>query len=84
MPIPAVAHASSLSRRLLRGLRLFTAATLLALGGTAAADNLTSVASGTLAPLPAEATQPRLLVVDGRDLALSVDGAWALAGDGKT
>ncbi len=83
MPIPAVAHASSLSRRLLRGLRLFTAAALLVLGGTAAADNLTSVASGTLAPLPAEAAQPRLLVVDGRDLALSADGAWTLAGDGK-
>ncbi len=83
MPIPAVAHVHSLPRRLLRGLRLLTATALLALGGTAAADNLTTVTSGTLAPLPADAAEPRLLVIDGRDVALSADRAWALSADGK-
>ncbi len=83
MPIPAVAPVHSLPRRLLRGLRLLTATALLALGGTAAADNLTTVTSGTLAPLPADAAEPRLLVIDGRDVALSADRAWALSADGK-
>ncbi len=83
MPIPAVAPVHSLPRRLLRGLRLLTATALLALGGTAAADNLTTVTSGTLAPLPADAVEPRLLVIDGRDVALSADRAWALSADGK-
>ncbi len=83
MPIPAVAPVHSLPRRLLRGLRLLTATALLALGGTAAADNLTTVTSGTLAPLPADAAEPRLLVIDGRDVALSADRAWALSTDGK-
>lgn len=83
MPIPAVAPVHSLPRRLLRGLRLLTATALLALGGTAAADNLTTVTSGTLAPLPADAAEPRLLVIDGRDVALSTDRAWALSADGK-
>ncbi|MTI72045.1 MAG: sodium/solute symporter [Stenotrophomonas sp.] len=83
MPIPAVAPVHSLPRRLLRGLRLLTAMALLALGGTAAADNLTTVTSGTLAPLPADAVEPRLLVIDGRDVALSADRAWALSADGK-
>jgi len=64
-------------------LRLLTATALLALGGTAAADNLTTVTSGTLAPLPADAAEPRLLVIDGRDVALSADRAWALSADGK-
>jgi len=64
-------------------LRLLTATALLALGGTAAADNLTTVTSGTLAPLPADAVEPRLLVIDGRDVALSADRAWALSADGK-
>lgn len=83
MPISAVAPVHSLPRRLLRGLRLLTATALLALGGTAAADNLTTVTSGTLAPLPADAVEPRLLVIDGRDVALSADRAWALSADGK-
>ncbi len=83
MPIPAVAPVHSLPRRLLRGLRMLTATALLALGGTAAADNLTTVTSGTLAPLPADAAEPRLLVIDGRDVALSADRAWALSTDGK-
>lgn len=83
MPIPAVAPVHSLPRCLLRGLRLLTATALLALGGTAAADNLTTVTSGTLAPLPADAVEPRLLVIDGRDVALSADRAWALSADGK-
>ncbi|WP_313255887.1 sodium:solute symporter [Stenotrophomonas acidaminiphila] len=64
-------------------MRLLTATALLALGGTAAADNLTTVTSGTLAPLPADAVEPRLLVIDGRDVALSADRAWALSADGK-
>ncbi|WP_313248035.1 sodium:solute symporter [Stenotrophomonas acidaminiphila] len=64
-------------------MRLLTATALLALGGTAAADNLTTVTSGTLAPLPADAAEPRLLVIDGRDVALSADRAWALSADGK-
>ncbi|WP_409476032.1 sodium:solute symporter family transporter [Stenotrophomonas sp. Y-13] len=64
-------------------MRLLTATALLALGGTAAADNLTTVTSGTLAPLPADAAEPRLLVIDGRDVALSADRAWALSTDGK-
>ncbi|WP_293755530.1 sodium:solute symporter [Stenotrophomonas sp.] len=64
-------------------MRLLTAMALLALGGTAAADNLTTVTSGTLAPLPADAVEPRLLVIDGRDVALSADRAWALSADGK-
>lgn len=84
MPIPAAVPASPLPRRLLRGLRLFAAAALLALGGTAAAENLSTVASETLAPLPAEAVQPQLLAVDGRDVALSAGGAWTLASDGRT
>ncbi|WP_313231979.1 sodium:solute symporter [Stenotrophomonas acidaminiphila] len=62
---------------------MLTATALLALGGTAAADNLTTVTSGTLAPLPADAAEPRLLVIDGRDVALSADRAWALSTDGK-
>jgi SSS family solute:Na+ symporter len=84
MPMPAAVPAFPLPRRLLRGLRLFAAAALLALGGTAAAsENLSTVATGSLAPLPADAGQPTLLAIDGRDVALSAGKAWALTSDGK-
>lgn len=83
MPIPAAVPASPPPRRLLRGLRLFAATALLALGGTATAENLSTVASGNLAPLPADAAEPRLLAIDGRDVALSAGKAWALSSDGK-
>lgn len=85
MPMPAAVPAFPLPRRLLRGLRLFAAAALLALGGTAAAaaENLSTVTTGSLAPLPADAGQPTLLAIDGRDVALAAGKAWALGSDGK-
>ncbi|KRG60523.1 sodium:solute symporter [Stenotrophomonas nitritireducens] len=84
MSIPAaVVPALPLPRRALRGLRLLATLALLALGGTAAAENLSTVTSGSLAPLPADAAQPRLLAVDGHDVALSAGKAWTLTSDGK-
>ncbi len=44
----------------------------------ARADNLVSLESGSIAPLPAEATVSRLLTVEGRLVALGAGSAWLL------
>ncbi|MGE8227660.1 MAG: hypothetical protein ACN6RK_17915, partial [Stenotrophomonas sp.] len=75
---------AALSHRFSLGFRLLVVTTLLALAGTAAADeSLNAVKSGTLPALPDAAPVQQLLDVDGRLLARSADKAWLLDKNGK-
>ncbi|WP_269789652.1 sodium:solute symporter [Stenotrophomonas sp. Iso1] len=70
--------AAILRQRFTFGFRLLVAVTLLALGGIASAENMTSVKSGSLPSLPDGAPVQHLMNVDGRLLALSGNSLWAL------
>ncbi|WP_305805779.1 sodium:solute symporter [Stenotrophomonas sp. YIM B06876] len=79
--IEPVASASLLLRCWARRLRLVAVAGLLAGSGSVAAESLTTVASGTLPPLPAAVSAEALVDVDGRAIVLAGHDAWALRGD---
>jgi len=84
MPTPMATALAALSHRFSLGLRLLVVTTLLALAGTAVAEeSLTTVKSATLPALPDAQPVQQLLDVDGRLLARSGDRAWLLGKDGK-
>ena len=84
MPTPMATALAALSHRFSLGFRLLVITTLLALAGTAAADeSLNAVKSGALPALPEAAPVQQLLDVDGRLLARSGDKAWLLDKNGK-
>ena len=75
------AFLSTLLRRCARSVRLIAAAVLLSGSGAVAAESLTTVVAGNLPTLPAQIAPGGLVHVDGRLVALSHDGAWALSAD---
>ena len=75
------AFLSTVLRRCARSVRLIAAAVLLSGSGAVAAESLTTVVTGTLPALPAQIVPGGLVHVDGRIVALSHDGAWALSAD---
>ncbi|WP_442683103.1 sodium:solute symporter family transporter [Stenotrophomonas sp. JC08] len=75
--------ASTLLQRCAGSLRLIVATALLAASGAVTAESLNTVQSGTLPALPAEASAPALLNIEGRTLAFSGNTAWALGNDNK-
>lgn len=84
MPTPMATALAALSHRFSLGFRLLVITTLLALAGTAAADeSLNAVKPGSLPALPEAAQVQQLLDVDGRLLARSGDKAWLLDKNGK-
>ncbi|MGE8289922.1 MAG: hypothetical protein ACN6RG_18355, partial [Stenotrophomonas sp.] len=85
MPTPMATALAALSHRCSLALRLLVVTTLLALAGTAAADDsLNAVKSAKLPPLPAAAPVQQLLEIDGRLLAGSGSNSWLLDKNGKT
>ncbi|GAB3056179.1 sodium:solute symporter [Stenotrophomonas tumulicola] len=74
--------ASTVLRHVGRQFRLVAALVLLAASGTAAADSLTTVKSGSLPMLPVQLVPAGLVNVEGRTVAFSKQDAWALAADG--
>ncbi|MGH8179271.1 MAG: sodium:solute symporter family transporter [Steroidobacter sp.] len=68
-----------------RSLTRFVALCVLASGAisTSQAENLVSIETGRIASLPGSASLSRVVVVDGRALAIGADFAWVLEGNKK-